>query len=288
MCCERNARPPVARQNAPWSSAPHAERRHRIGDARSIETARRTGRVAAPTAARPAAGPRRRSRRSGRRSRDRARRTRRRCRRDGRAPHRSRCRSARRSRCRSSSRAGRSRPRGAAGGAAASRGASHPAAMARRDDGRQPAAIGDQHDRCAPGRERRQPPRWSGRTTRAPPRDRRTITANGLSGRRFRSRSSRTTARIGRVARQVEPAEPLDRHDRPAAEHRADGVHDDRQSTRPPVAVAELERRTAGRTRHGLGVEAPVAGILVLLPAGLAHREDAHRRALAVVRQRPR
>ena len=90
--------------------------------------------------------------------------------------------------------------------------------------------------------------------------------------------------RIGRITRQVEAAEPLDRHDRPASKHRADELDDIAFDT-AARRVAELDPRTARRTRHGLRVEAPIAGSLVLLPAGLAHREVAHRRSRPVVRE---
>src|SRR5262249_17662919 len=54
----------------------------------------------------------------------------------------------------------------------------------------------------------------------------------------------------------------------------------------PPLGVQEGKRRAARRTGDRLGVEPTIPDILVLFPAGGAHRERGHGRALAVVRQR--
>ncbi len=49
---------------------------------------------------------------------------------------------------------------------------------------------------------------------------------------------------VGRIARQVEPTEPLDRHDRAVPEHRRDAV-DDVAVDPPPLRIAELHPWTA-------------------------------------------
>ena len=109
-----------------------------------------------------------------------------------------------------------------------------------------------------------------------------TITANGLSGRRFRFAEARDGALVGRVAREVEPPEALHGDDRAGADQRGDDLE---RVVRRPAAASTRDARAARRARHGLGVEPPVSRVLVLPTAFRAHRERAHRRPLAVVRQ---
>ena len=105
----------------------------------------------------------------------------------------------------------------------------------------------------------------------------RTISANGRSSRRLRVRSSRTALLVGRVAGQVVAADALDREHRAVGEPARGGANGvvgrrERAIGAPPPSSSRA-RRPAGRAGVRLGVEAPVAGIVVLAPARRAHRE---------------
>ena len=105
------------------------------------------------------------------------------------------------------------------------------------------------------------------------------MTANGLSSRALRRRSSATASSVGRVDDEVVAADPLDRHDRPGAQRagdRGERVAPVRPARRPTVR-SPRHVRPARRTGVGLGVEATVGGIVVLAPAGRAHGEAGHR-----------
>ena len=83
------------------------------------------------------------------------------------------------------------------------------------------------------------------------------------------------------AAGEVVAAEALDRHDRAVAQQRRRGG--DRVRGPPAGAPVRRRARPARRARVRLGVEAPVARVVVLGPAGRAHREARHRRQRAVV-----
>ena len=111
------------------------------------------------------------------------------------------------------------------------------------------------------------------------------MTANGFSSRFLRSRRSRDRRGRRRVAREVVAAEALHRHDPPVDEgprgrpDRIAGVADRRSAGR----VQEPDPRPAVRAGDRLRVEPPVERVLVLAPAGGAHREAGHRRGRPVV-----
>ena len=112
----------------------------------------------------------------------------------------------------------------------------------------------------------------------------RTITANGFSSRRLRSRRRRTAARRGRVAGQVEPAEPLDA--RRCGPARCGGGGADRvrgTSARSPCDDEQAQRAGRTRARVRLGVEAAVGDRVVLALTVRAHGERRHRRGRAIV-----
>ena len=71
-----------------------------------------------------------------------------------------------------------------------------------------------------------------------------TITANGLSSRALRRRSSRTAAVVGGVDREVVAADALDRHDRAAAERvdRGDRARRRRRRAPPPAGSRQVSR----------------------------------------------
>ena len=96
----------------------------------------------------------------------------------------------------------------------------------------------------------------------------------------------RNRALVGGPAGEVVAADPLDREDRAAGQHRRGGG--DRVAVRgrvdpPPAGLTQLGARPAVRAGVRLGVEAAVAGVLVLGAAGGAHLEPGHRRRRAVV-----
>ncbi len=114
-----------------------------------------------------------------------------------------------------------------------------------------------------------------------------TINASGFSRRTFPARRRATAASSASVAAEVEAAEPLHRDDPPVQERRRGG--EERlvvAGERLAGAAPEREARPARRARGRLGVEAPVARLLVLAAAVGAEREAAHRRVRPVVRQR--
>ena len=159
-----------------------------------------------------------------------------------------------------------------------------PARPARRTA--RPSRRSTEHDRPLPA------------TAAPPPRSRRhapavarrprsgTITANGLSSRPLRARSFATASSIGGVAREVVAAEALDRHDR-ARPQRVLGRDErgvgSRRSRRRPDS--NHSARPALRARQRLGVEAAVAGVVVLGRARGAEREPGHRGVGSVVGQ---
>ena len=136
----------------------------------------------------------------------------------------------------------------------------------------------------------------------ARPRRRGTMIASGLPQRRLRSRSARDRLRVGRVAGEVEAAEALDREDarrRAAARAARATIASERAAStsrsrwgrgevsrsgdqcpvveRGASSALQVEPRAADEAGVGLGVEAAVARVAVLLGALGAHREVAHR-----------
>ncbi len=87
------------------------------------------------------------------------------------------------------------------------------------------------------------------------------------------------------VARQLKATQPLDGDDLSLAQQLR-ALLDRVRAPRLHLAVAQPHLGTTRRTGHRLRVEAPVAWVLVLAPAIVAHGETAHRRAPAVVGQR--
>ncbi len=112
-----------------------------------------------------------------------------------------------------------------------------------------------------------------------------TMTANGLSPRRFRRRSSATARSLSASQARWYPPMPLTASTPPSRSScRARGsaiVAVDQAA----VAVAVAQRRPAVRAADGLGVEAPVGGIGVFARAFGAHLERRHRGGGAVVGQ---
>ena len=100
----------------------------------------------------------------------------------------------------------------------------------------------------------------------------RTISANGLSLRRFRSRKRRTAASLRASQARWNPPSPLIARISPAASRR-----------RASPAVGR-KRRTAHRAGIRLRVKPPVGRVVILPLALRAHPEDRHRRLRPVVR----
>ena len=98
-----------------------------------------------------------------------------------------------------------------------------------------------------------------------------TITANGLSARRLRGRR-RATAVVGASQARWYPPRPLTATIPPAQRPLQRG--EDRVGAGDGAALAG-RRGAAHRAGDGLGVEAPVGGIVVLGRAGGAHRRTA-------------
>ena len=82
--------------------------------------------------------------------------------------------------------------------------------------------------------------------------------------------------RGGRVAGEVVAAEPLHRNDVARSERRSRLTERICGGQVPPAGVEEPELGPTARAGIGLCVEAPVAGIVVLALAGLAHEEASH------------
>ncbi len=240
----RAGRSPGRTRRAARLPTPSVGTRHAASRARST-TARSDRARRAPTAGPRAARSRRPGRRSARRSRGRAPRTRRRCLRGGRAPRRSRCRSARRSGCRSSSRAA-PEPRGAGGGAAGWTGSIAPL---RRWPGATPGASRPRSATSTIGA--RQEPSAAASSlvgsnhSRAASRSR-TITANGLSGRRLRRGARHRRARRSRRTPGGSPPSPLIATIAPSA-----SIDATRSTTSPSIAGSPSASRSSsvGRTR---------------------------------------
>ena len=89
--------------------------------------------------------------------------------------------------------------------------------------------------------------------------------------------------RVPGAAREVVAAEPLDRDDRAVEQRRRGGRDRIAGGERAAAGVEQRRMRAAGRAGVRLGVEAAVERVVVLRPAGCAHREAGHRRARAVV-----
>ena len=103
------------------------------------------------------------------------------------------------------------------------------------------------------------------------------MSANGLSSRCLRARSAATGASSIGPTGEVEAADPLDGQDRPVAQRDGRGGHGIvgvRVRARPRE---QGHGRPAHRTRVGLGMKAPVGGILVLGLARRAHGKAGHR-----------
>ena len=175
----------------------------------------------------------------------------------------------------------RARRRRAAGGEVASRAAS-PRGRASREPPTRPPRASARRRAITIGRSRpsKQPLLRAVSSTSARALSRSgAISANGLSSRCLRARSAATApssigaGRPGGSRRA--PSRP-----RPTLRQRRSGL----ERPHRPVAAVQRERRPAVRARVGLGVEAPVGGVLVLGPAGAAHLEARHRGERAVVR----
>ena len=109
-----------------------------------------------------------------------------------------------------------------------------------------------------------------------------TSSANGLSSRCLRERSAATASGVVGAAGEVVAAEALDRDDRAVAQQRGGRRHrvGGAGHGAGPISVGPRAARRAGVR---LRVEAPVARVLVLRPAGGAHLEARHRRERTVV-----
>ena len=102
-----------------------------------------------------------------------------------------------------------------------------------------------------------------------------TITAKGFSTRRLRAGSLHSRSVCG-IYRQVEPAQPFYGDDITGAQYRnrlGDWIVE-REAL--PSRVTELQLRAAVPASVGLGVEAPVARVLVFSETVRAHRKDRH------------
>lgn len=107
-----------------------------------------------------------------------------------------------------------------------------------------------------------------------------------LAPRRLRPAQFGHGRRVAGVAHQVVPAEPLDRDDPAVGEELTGGAQRVLVTGQGhPFAADQFEPGPAVGAGDGLGVEAPVARILVLRPAGRAHLEVRHRGRGPVVRQ---
>ena len=122
------------------------------------------------------------------------------------------------------------------------------------------------------------------------------MTASGLSGRRLRSFRRRTASPSVASQARWKPPRPLTARISPARSSSAAARMGAAGSASPPAASSltpsplraqpqQPHARTAHRARVGLRVEAAVARVLVLPPAGRTQREAPHRRPLAVVGQ---
>src|SRR5262249_46656338 len=85
------------------------------------------------------------------------------------------------------------------------------------------------------------------------------------------------------IAGEVIPAEALQGADPASQEGGREGSHGIGGGDRPSLSGQQLKPWSASRAAGGLSVKAAVGGVLVLRPAGSAHWEARHRRALAVV-----
>ena len=98
---------------------------------------------------------------------------------------------------------------------------------------------------------------------------------------------ARDRGAVARIAHEVEAAQALDRHDASVRQRpRRAGERRVAARERGALRVPERQARPAGRAGDGLRVEAAVARVLVLGPAGRAQDEAAHGRVRAVVGQR--
>ena len=138
-----------------------------------------------------------------------------------------------------------------------------------------PGAGGRGRWGAPPSRAGSAPPASSTATAAAASRSA-TITASGFSSRRFRRRSSRHRGRGGGVAGEVEAAQPLHGQQPPLRAAPPPPPPADRPASGAPPGVEQREARPAGRAGVGLGVEAPVARVVVLGRAGVAHGEAGH------------
>ena len=122
------------------------------------------------------------------------------------------------------------------------------------------------------------------------------MTASGLSGRRLRCFRRRTASPSVASQARWKPPRPLTARISPAHSRSAASRMGAAGPASPPAASSitpppsasrpqQPHARTAHRTRVGLRVEATVARVLVLPPAGRAQREAPHGRPLAVVGQ---
>ena len=107
------------------------------------------------------------------------------------------------------------------------------------------------------------------------------MTANGLSGRRFRFRRRATAPSSVASHARWNPPRPFTATIAPATDQRGD----DLERVVRLRCRQQRDARATHRARHGLGVEPAVSRVFVLPTAFRAHRERAHRRPLAVVRQ---
>ena len=149
----------------------------------------------------------------------------------------------------------------------------------------EPTAPRHQHDRSLRTRQQPRGASSSPRCARAVARSG-TITANGLSPRRFRRRSSATASSLRGVAGEVVAADALDGEDAAVAQQPPGASQRRLRPRSEPVAVAVAQGRAAVRAAHRLGVEPAVGRVGVFARAVRAHREAGHRGRGAVVGQR--
>ena len=135
------------------------------------------------------------------------------------------------------------------------------------------------HFRAAPARP------GSARNSAGRPRQSRAIRANGLSNRRLRARRRCTAAGSRASTARWKPPMPLMARMAPASSS-ARAAATWSRSARPetsPVAASSSSCGPHTGTGIGLGVETPIAGIVVFRLAGPAHREGRHTGAGAIV-----
>ena len=113
-----------------------------------------------------------------------------------------------------------------------------------------------------------------------------TITANGLSPRRFRLRSSATARSSPASQARWYPPMPLTASIAAVAQQLSGLAQRRFAFGDATVAGPVAQRRTAVRAADRLRVEPPVGGIVVFARTVGAHREAGHRGGGAVVRQR--